>query len=147
MNFSQSRSSERIYTFGGDYERKPDYDWRYTGKCGALHKYEEMGQVANAHQVTYTEMWDDGDGRYDEITDTHWECNRCHERLALGTTNIYTGPKFISGPWEYFIDNEQVTKDEFDNRRAEAIRSAQAKVSNKRSWNPLRFLGGRQDGS
>lgn len=116
--FSWRRDKTPVYTLGNRWE-EPDPEWVFVDAAGHEHKWDRPNGVTNSHKVqTGTSVFDDGDGYWDEVPHFELRCNLCEEPLEPGYRYQY-GPKFIQGPIHYYVDDQPVTKAEYDAAREE----------------------------
>lgn len=88
-----------------------DPDWTAVDKAGHHHwrsgnRFPTLVNVIDA-------IWfaDDGDGRQDEMVDSHFACSLCFEPIEPGRAS---GPRYIPALVSYYVDDVLVEKPEFD---------------------------------
>jgi hypothetical protein len=113
--FTIHRDKEPVHTFGGSY-RVPDPDWHYVDAAGHEHTY---GAGTFKTVNVFNGYWEGGD----EDWSSHQECVQCGEWIVPGTL-LRHGPMFIHGPSRFYVDGVEVTEDEFNRQRKEALDEA-----------------------
>lgn len=91
-----------------------DKNWQYTDKQGHTHFYSEGENLPTLRWKSDLYGCDDCG---DEHDDGYWECPNCGEEIKPGTRPVPPGRKFIYGPVSYYLNNEEIGREEFDELR------------------------------
>jgi len=95
---------------------KPDPAWRYTDRKG--HEHQWVGDKTPTLVEVEGIGWWCEDCR-EQHSDYHLVCARCRERIEPKTFPD-TGVKYVAGPTRYYLDDEPITKNEYDHLMEQA---------------------------
>lgn len=109
---------------------RPDVGWSFTDKAGHVHVWARKDgypldgyRPDAAYHVPTVEWVKTGETCYendDEITELgELRCRQCGEKVTLGLC-ADTHEQYIAGPTHCYINDQPVTRDEFERRFKEA---------------------------
>lgn len=107
---------------------EPDPNWHYTDREGHEHRYDNgYPTLVSVADETY---WC-GDCN-DEHADSHLECPLCHETIRPGTRGPSAFRQFIQGPVEYYLDDEPISPERYEELRAAILAEREARPPDMR---------------
>jgi hypothetical protein len=99
---------------------RPDPRWTYTDQAGHQHRYDK---TAPGHyyptQVVVTEEPYWCPDCHDEHSDSHYECPLCGEEIEPGLVSAPLYREYMPGLASYYLNDEPITKDEYERLVAE----------------------------